>query len=93
MPARAVTDLPLRAGEELPNGCTCLAIRLLGRQKKGWAGDVYAVVALTRLGGDPLAVWFYIPPCDTYPDGLTYDGFYTDDLERAVWEWRQRRAP
>ena len=82
-----------KPGEKLVNGRELVAIRLLGRKQPDWAGDLYAVLALTGMA-DHYAVWYYIHVLDD-SDGTShcYEGFYTGDFRKAVADWEARHEP
>jgi hypothetical protein len=89
----AVDRAPVQPGELLPNGRTLIAIRLLGHKQSDWAGDLYAVIALTGHAGDTYAVWTLVHAVDGLEESRCFGGYYTGDFEKAIDDWTKRRAP
>lgn len=87
-----VAHLPV-PGEQLPNGRTLVAIRLLAPARHGWAGDLYAVLALTGHIGDTYAVWTYVHALSESEISRCYGGHYTGDFDEALDDWRTRKGP
>ena len=80
-------------GEQLVNGRTLVAIRLLGRKQPDWAGDLYSVLALTGHRGDTYAVWTYVHAVGGREEPVCFSGFYTSDFDKALADWLERKAP